>query len=76
MFSYIMLLLAEGPSSEEMDVDSFLESLEMRKNESISNPTCISSVTTMKLCSVVVLQYYLSALQFCKINSTKTVDYA
>ncbi|XP_054800438.1 uncharacterized protein LOC129304707 isoform X2 [Prosopis cineraria] len=33
----------EGQSSEEVDVDSLLESLEIRKNDSISIPNCISS---------------------------------
>ncbi|XP_061368585.1 uncharacterized protein LOC133311551 isoform X2 [Gastrolobium bilobum] len=32
-----------GPSTEEVDVDSLLESLESRKNQSVSIPTCISS---------------------------------
>ncbi|XP_027363666.1 ribokinase-like [Abrus precatorius] len=32
-----------GPSTEEVDVDSLLESLELRKNKSVSVPTCISS---------------------------------
>jgi len=41
--------LTEGPSTEEMDVDQLLESLEMRKNRSSHIPTCISSVFTMKL---------------------------
>ncbi|KAJ1443319.1 hypothetical protein SESBI_00615 [Sesbania bispinosa] len=34
----------DGPSMEEVDVDSLLESLELRKNKSVSIPTCISSV--------------------------------
>ncbi|KAJ1416828.1 Ribokinase-like [Sesbania bispinosa] len=33
----------DGPSMEEVDVDSLLESLELRKNKSVSIPTCISS---------------------------------
>ncbi|XP_054800437.1 uncharacterized protein LOC129304707 isoform X1 [Prosopis cineraria] len=36
----------EGQSSEEVDVDSLLESLEIRKNDSISIPNCISSSVT------------------------------
>ncbi|XP_020211027.1 ribokinase isoform X2 [Cajanus cajan] len=36
----------EGVSTEEMDVDKLLESLEMRKNRSIHIPTCISSSVT------------------------------
>ncbi|KAK7267482.1 hypothetical protein RIF29_20156 [Crotalaria pallida] len=35
-----------GPSSEEVDVDSLVKSLEARKNESASIPTCISSSVT------------------------------
>ncbi|TKY52792.1 Sulfofructose kinase [Spatholobus suberectus] len=32
-----------GPSMEEVDVDSLLESLELKRNKSVSIPTCISS---------------------------------
>ncbi|KAI5395297.1 hypothetical protein KIW84_061767 [Lathyrus oleraceus] len=32
-----------SPSTEEVDVDSLLESLELRKDKSASVPTCISS---------------------------------
>ncbi|MED6183482.1 hypothetical protein PIB30_038259 [Stylosanthes scabra] len=38
----------EGPSTEEVDVDRLLESLEMKRNRSMSIPTCISS-PVMKL---------------------------
>ncbi|KAG5006728.1 hypothetical protein JHK85_025270 [Glycine max] len=34
--------LATGPSSEEVDVDSLLESLEIKRDKSVSIPTCIS----------------------------------
>ncbi|XP_057425953.1 uncharacterized protein LOC130719344 [Lotus japonicus] len=34
---------ANGPSAEEVNVDSFLESLELKKNKSTSIPACISS---------------------------------
>ncbi|XP_027352019.1 ribokinase-like [Abrus precatorius] len=36
----------DGSSTEEVDVDKILESLEMRKNGSIYIPTCISSSVT------------------------------
>lgn len=36
----------EVPSTEEMDVDKLLESLETRKNGSVCIPTCISSSVT------------------------------
>ncbi|KAH1136667.1 hypothetical protein AAZX31_10G039500 [Glycine max] len=32
-----------GPSTEEVDVDSLLESLEIKRDKSVSIPTCISS---------------------------------
>ncbi|XP_068491847.1 uncharacterized protein [Phaseolus vulgaris] len=32
-----------GPSTEEVNVDSLLESLELKRNKSVSTPTCISS---------------------------------
>ncbi|KAK7345708.1 hypothetical protein VNO77_16318 [Canavalia gladiata] len=32
-----------GPSTEEVDIDSLWESLELRRNKSVSVPTCISS---------------------------------
>ncbi|KAG5012512.1 hypothetical protein JHK82_024670 [Glycine max] len=32
----------DGPSSEEVDVDSLLESLEIKRDKSVSIPTCIS----------------------------------
>ncbi|XP_019429598.1 PREDICTED: ribokinase-like isoform X4 [Lupinus angustifolius] len=34
------------PFTEEVDIDSLVESLEMRKNETVSIPTCISSPVT------------------------------
>ncbi|RDX61615.1 Ribokinase, partial [Mucuna pruriens] len=37
-----------GPSTEEVDVDSLLESLELKRNKSVSVPTCISSVMSTK----------------------------
>ncbi|KAI4349315.1 hypothetical protein L6164_009920 [Bauhinia variegata] len=37
---------SEGHPTEEVDVDGLLESLEMRKNENITIPTCISSSVT------------------------------
>lgn len=33
----------DGPSTEEVNVDSLLESLELKRNKSVSTPTCISS---------------------------------
>lgn len=33
----------DGPSTEEVDVDSLLESLEIKRDKSVSIPTCISS---------------------------------
>jgi len=36
--------LAAEPSTEEVNVDSLLESLELKRNKSVSIPTCISSV--------------------------------
>jgi len=48
LFNYFAFL-AEVPSTEEMDVDKLLESLETKKNGSICIPTCISSVILMKL---------------------------
>lgn len=33
---------------EEVDIDSLVESLELRKDKSVSIPTCISSVMQMK----------------------------
>ncbi|KAI4350288.1 hypothetical protein L6164_004757 [Bauhinia variegata] len=35
--------VSEGHPTEEVDVDGLLESSEMRKNENITTPTCISS---------------------------------
>lgn len=58
LFDYFALL-AEVPSTEEMDVDKLLESLETRKNGSVCIPTCISSVILIKLTtfsSAVMLQ--------------------
>ncbi|RZB85620.1 Ketohexokinase isoform C [Glycine soja] len=38
----------DGPSTEEVDVDSLLESLEIKRDKSVSIPTCISSVMSAK----------------------------
>lgn len=46
--SFIKHFLAESPSMEEVDIDSLVESLELRKDKSVSIPTCISSVMQMK----------------------------
>lgn len=59
LFNYFAFL-AEVPSTEEIDVDELLESLETKKNRSICIPTCISSVILMKL------EYFLSAVMLQK----------
>ncbi|KAK4272978.1 hypothetical protein QN277_021458 [Acacia crassicarpa] len=65
----------EGQSSEEVDVDSLLESLEIRKNDSISNPSCISSsVTKLKAEGIgtVCGRIYVGTAE--KIPSSELVD--
>ncbi|KAF7804580.1 ribokinase-like isoform X1 [Senna tora] len=60
----------EGPSSEEADVDSLVESLEMRTNESISIPTLLLKCTPFltwedtRLERSVGCQYQIDANQF------------
>ncbi|BAT95480.1 hypothetical protein VIGAN_08221800 [Vigna angularis var. angularis] len=40
---------ADSPSAEEVDADTLLESLELKRNKSVSTPTCIqSSVAKLK----------------------------
>ncbi|KAL2344944.1 hypothetical protein Fmac_006229 [Flemingia macrophylla] len=46
----------EDVSTEEVDVDKLLESLEMRKDRSIHIPTCISSVNNLSIMSVTKLR--------------------
>lgn len=40
----VALFLAEGPQTEEVDVEILFESLKQQKDGSVANPTYISSV--------------------------------
>lgn len=64
-----MSCLAVSPSGEEVDIDSLLESLEAKKDTSVSIPTCISSVMQMKL---------MTLFLYCAITEVKsnTMPYA
>lgn len=41
---FIVTVSVEGAELEEVDVESLLESLNQRKDESVAYPTCVSSV--------------------------------
>lgn len=58
--SYAIYFLAEGSHLEEMDVDSSLKSLTMRRDDSIAMPTCIASVITgQNLLTYIAISYLL-----------------
>ncbi|XP_022640355.1 ketohexokinase isoform X4 [Vigna radiata var. radiata] len=40
---------ADSPSAEEVDADTLLESLELKRNKSVSTPTCIQSLSVPSL---------------------------
>lgn len=48
MFSFKTLFLAEDSQTEEMEADNLLESLKRRKDDGVTDPTCISSVSLVE----------------------------